>query len=95
MGLHDALDGFITFRELEHASWKKRPTLEVPDLTSAIESLSKLCLKRDWTTIDPLGIGGLLFDACRLSQLTGGDADQELLETTHRCIREKPTCVPR
>ena len=80
MGLHDALDEFITFRELEHASWKKRPTLEVLDLTSAIESLSKLCRKRDWTTTDPLGIGGLLFDACRLSQLTGGDADQELLE---------------
>src|SRR6516225_2743670 len=79
MGLHDALDGLITFRELQHASWKKRPTLEVPDLTSAIESLSKLCRKRDWTTIDPLGIGGLLFDACRLSQLTGSDVDRELL----------------
>ena len=80
MGLHDALDGFITFRELQHASWKMPPKLEVPDLTSAIESLSKLCRKRDWTTTDPLGIGGLIFDACRLSQLTGGDADQALLE---------------
>ena len=80
MGLHDALDGFVTFRELQHASWKLPPKLEVPDLTSAIESLSNLCRKRDWTTTDPLGIGGLLFDACRLSQLTGGDADQELIE---------------
>ena len=80
MGLHDALDGLITFREVQHASSKMRPILEVPDLTSAIETLSKLCRKRDWTTTDPLGIGGLLFDACRLSQLTGGDADQELLE---------------
>src|SRR5262249_38480952 len=80
MGLHDALDGFITFGELQHASWKKRPTHEVPDLTSAIESLSKLGRKRDWTTTDPLGIGGLLFDACRLSQLAGRDADQDLLE---------------
>jgi hypothetical protein len=80
MGFHDSLDGFITFRELQHAGWKKRPALEVPDLTPAIESLSKLCRKRDWTTTDPLGIGGLLFDACRLSQLTSGDADQELLE---------------
>jgi hypothetical protein len=80
MGSHDVLDGFITFRELQHASWKKLPTLEVPDLTSAIESLSKLCRKRDWITTDPLGIGGLLFDACRLSQLAGGDADQDLLE---------------
>jgi hypothetical protein len=80
MGLHDALDGFITFRELQHASWKMPPKLEVPGLTSAVESLSNLCRKRDWTTTDPLGIGGLLFDACRLSQLIGGDADQELLE---------------
>ena len=45
-----------------------------------IRDRSKLCRKRDWTTTDPLGIGGLLFDACRLSQLTGGDADQELIE---------------
>ena len=59
---------------------KYGPHAEVPDLTSAIETLSKLCRKRDWTTTDPLGIGGLLFDACRLSQLTRGDADQELLE---------------
>ena len=80
MGLHDALDGVITFRELQHASAKIGPKLEVPDLTSAIESLSKLCRKRNWTTTDPLGIGGLFFDACRLSQMTGGDADQELLE---------------
>ena len=77
MGLHDGLDELITFRELRLASWKKRPILEVPDLTSAIESLSKLCRERDWTTTDPLGIGGLLFDACRLSQLTGRDADQD------------------
>ena len=80
MGLHDPLDGFITFRELQHACLEKPPELEVPDLTSALESLSKLCRKRDWTTTDPLGIGGLLFNACRLSQLTGGGADQELLE---------------
>ena len=56
------------------------PKLDVPNLTSAIECLWKLCRNRDWNTNDPLGIGGLLFDACRLSQLTGGDADQELLE---------------
>jgi hypothetical protein len=80
MALHDALDGVITFRELQHASAKIGPKLEVPDLTSPIESLSKLCRKRNWTTTDPLGIGGLFFDACRLSQMTGGDADQELLE---------------
>ena len=79
MGLHDALDGFITFREVQHASSKIQRKDEVPDLTSAIETLSKLCRNRDWTTTDPLGIGGLLFDACRLSQLISRDANQELL----------------
>jgi hypothetical protein len=80
MGLHDALDGFITFREVQHASSKMRPKTAVPDLTSAIETLSKLCRNRDWTTNDPLGIGGLLLDARRLSLLTDGRVDQELLE---------------
>ena len=86
MGMHDALNGFITFRELQHASWRERPTPEAPDLTLAIEALATLCRKRDWTTTDPLGIGGLLFDVCRLSQMTSGDADQELLrELTDAC----------
>ncbi len=84
MGLHDALDGLITYREIQHASSKIQPQAGVPDLTSAIEALSKLCHERDWTTIDPLGIGGLLFDACRLSQLTGGDLDKKLLEQLTR-----------
>jgi len=79
MGMHDALDGFITFREVQYAGSKMRPEGQVPDLTSAIDALSNLCRNRDWTTTDPLGIGGLLFDACRLSRLAGGDADQQLL----------------
>jgi len=28
-----------------------------------------MCKNREWTTDDPLGIGGLLSDACRLTQL--------------------------
>jgi len=80
MGLHDALDGLITFREVQHVSWKMRPKIEASDLASAVESLWQLCRNRDWTTDDPLGIGGLLFDACRLSLLTGGHAEQELLQ---------------
>jgi hypothetical protein len=80
MGLHDALDGFITFREVQHASPEMRTKTAGPHLTSAIESLSKLCRNRDWVTDDPLGIGGLLFDARRLSLLTNRHADQELLE---------------
>jgi hypothetical protein len=38
-------------------------------LDQASEALFALCQDGDWTTDDPLGVGGLLFDACRLSQL--------------------------
>ncbi len=93
MGLHDALDGFITFREVQHASSKKRPKTAVPDLTFAIETLSKLCRNRDWTTTDPLGIGGLLFDAPPFST-SRRRRRSGAFGTAHRCIRERPTCVP-
>jgi hypothetical protein len=79
LGMHDALDGFITFQEIRHAASKIPPGGPAPNLDSAIDTLSNLCRNRDWVTDDPLGIGGLLFDICRLSQLGDGDADQELL----------------
>ena len=68
IGLHDALDGFITFREAQHALAKLSTDAAVADLSLAIESLSALCQHRNWTTDDPLGLGGLLFDAGRLCQ---------------------------
>src|SRR6516164_9541745 len=80
-GLHDALDGSITFREVLHTGAKSSDTRAM-DLDEAIESLSVVCQQRDWTTDDPLGLGGLLFDACRLCRLPGEDAlnDARLLE---------------
>jgi hypothetical protein len=82
MGLHDALDGFITFREARHAMTKAPTNAEVTDLGPAIESLSALCQHRNWTTDDPLGLGGLLFDAGRLCRLIDEKriADVRLLE---------------
>jgi hypothetical protein len=84
-GLHDALDGFITFEEARHAIASTSPR-SATTLDPAIESLSALCQHAGWTTEDPLGLGGLLFDACRLSQLRcgrGGDLGllQEILES--------------
>jgi hypothetical protein len=73
MGLHDALDGYITFHEAQHAAGKAQFSTGVTDLRPAIDSLSALCRHRDWTTDDPLGLGGLLFDACRLCQLTSAE----------------------
>jgi hypothetical protein len=70
IGLHDALDGFITFREAQHALAKLSTDAGVADLGLA---LSTLCQHRNWTTNDPLGLGGLLFDAGRLCQLLGNE----------------------
>ena len=79
MGLHDALDGFVTFREVQRVILKTHAKTDGA-LTAAITSISHLCRSRDWSTSDPLGIGGLLFDACRLTQLPQWHDDDGLLE---------------
>ena len=79
LGSHDVLDGFITFREVQNAM----PTTAAVEtnIPEAIDSLAALTQDRDWATDDPLGLGGLLFDACRLCRLSGNShADAELLE---------------
>lgn len=63
MGHHDPLDGYVTCLEL-------RTTHEQgPDLSRAIEDFRAMVDAAGLATIDPLGIGGLLFDAYRLEQL--------------------------
>ena len=73
MGLHDVVDGLITFREVQKAMETKSVACGMSNIAVTIESLSPLCRRRDWTTDDPLGLGGLLFDACRLCQLFNPD----------------------
>jgi hypothetical protein len=41
-------------------------------------TLFALCEHGQWATGDPLGVGGLLFDACRLCQLLGQENRREL-----------------
>jgi hypothetical protein len=79
MGLHDALDRFLTFREVHHVVSKTNARTS-NDLTAAVKSISNLCRSKDWSTTDPLGIGGLFFDACRLAQLPHWHDDDGLLE---------------
>jgi hypothetical protein len=55
MGAHDPLDGLIEAASL--------------GLEREAEEFSRLCAGRDWTTNDPLGAGGLLVAALRLSCL--------------------------
>jgi hypothetical protein len=88
-GLHDALDGLITFREAQRALAKSPTKHREADLIIAIESLSVLCQHGEWTTTDPLGLGGLLFDAGRLCQLIGDEhhTDVRLLESILEACR--------
>jgi len=73
MGQHDPLDGFITYSELAAGAAKAPPSAGEDVLGREIADIEKICLGKTWTTDDPLGIGGLLFDAFRVVQLmTGG-----------------------
>jgi hypothetical protein len=75
-GLHDALDGYLSLREIQRAlAAMPAPGLQ---LGAATEALRALCVGRNWTTDDPLGLGGLLFDACRLCQLGGLTEEEDL-----------------
>jgi len=65
MGLHDALDGFLTYCQLQAMSGDDARL----DLSREIRVLRGLCADQDWETDDTLGIGGLLCDAHRLAQL--------------------------
>ncbi len=75
-GLHDPLDGLVTALTLRTGD---RDDL---DLLAVVNDLDTLCRGQSWATDDPLGIGGLLFDAGRLAQLpasTRDDIDRDLL----------------
>ncbi len=83
MGQHDPLDGFVTYSELQATGAKKDEELNETDLRAEILDMVPICQGRSWVTEDPLGIGGLLFDAFRVAQLMArGDLEQpDLLET--------------
>ena len=66
MGHHDPLDGLITFQQLEATA--KQFSLKL-SLQAEIESMVTMCKEKDWATEDALGIGGLLTDAYKLTQL--------------------------
>jgi hypothetical protein len=65
MGQHDPLDGFITYNELQATAPRKTewPSLEeeIADIASFYEDY--------WITDDPLGVGELLSNAYKVSQL--------------------------
>jgi hypothetical protein len=79
MGHHDPLDGLITYYEL---LGKSQTEDSCPNLKKEINEMINMCRNQDWTTDDPLGLGSLLADACRVGQLTakGAMTSPELLE---------------
>jgi hypothetical protein len=69
MGQHDPLDGFITYSQLQATAVKNSGKTPQTDLTDEIDDMARMCEGINWTTDDPLGIGGLLADAYRVGQL--------------------------
>ncbi len=82
MGHHDPLDGFITYNEVRATAKKYGRHGESPVLKDQIADMADICDGKNWATNDPLGIGGLLFDAWRIAQLivTGDVNLDKLLE---------------
>ena len=82
MGQHDPLDGFVTYNELQAASARDFPDSPPPDLKPEIADMATICHGINLPTDDPLGIGGLLFDAWRIAQLmtSGTISNISLLE---------------
>jgi hypothetical protein len=69
MGHHDPLDGFVTYCEVQAAVAKAPEKTQGSDLRAEIADMARICEGKSWDTDDPLGIGGLLFDAGRVAQL--------------------------
>jgi hypothetical protein len=69
MGQHDPLDGFITCIQLEATASQLSDPAPGPSLKRARAEFAAMLEASDLRTSDPLGLGGLLSDACRLAQL--------------------------
>ena len=75
MGQHDPLDGVVTCAELEATAFELQ-LVAGQSLTVAKADFAEML---DWTglvTTDPLGLGGLLVDTCRLVQVEPANHDR-------------------
>jgi len=89
MGLHDPLDAFVTYNELRTCVRKYPGGTTKLNLSGQIAETAAMCEGKNFTTADPLGIGGLLFDAYRATQMTVGDSLEtpELVELLLQCSK--------
>ena len=74
MGHHDPLDGFVTCIQLDATANDLEPSSG--GLGAEASDFASMLAPEQLATSDPLGLGGLLVDACRLVQL---DAERELV----------------
>jgi len=83
MGQHDPMDGFITYNQLQMAVPEDSEKSRYPDLSEEITDISTIMKEKSWVTDDPLGIGGLLSDAYRVTQMIGRGyfKENDLLES--------------
>jgi hypothetical protein len=88
MGLHDPLDGLITYIQLGATAARGQEPSAGLGLEAEIADMTDMCKGRNWFTDDPLGIGSLLSDAFRVAELiTSGSFSRSdllvnLLETS-------------
>jgi len=66
-GAHDPLDGLVASCELRVTASDE--VLPRPRLDTQIQELARMCAGRSWVSDDPLGVGGLLMDACWVEAL--------------------------
>ncbi|GMQ88524.1 MAG: hypothetical protein BMS9Abin08_1780 [Gammaproteobacteria bacterium] len=69
MGQHDPLDGYITYLQLRATAAALPPPAVGPSLDDETRQYAAMTKRGEWATADPLGLGGLLTDACRVQQL--------------------------
>ena len=79
---HDALDGLITTLSLSPQDARSQSALE-----ETAAALGAMIRGTSWVTTDPLGLGGLLQDACRLAQLPAGSQPQPGQDLLHSILR--------
>ena len=69
MGQHDALDGLITYLQLMATAVDDPKMSAKLNLGTEISEAMGICENMNWFTADSLGIGGLLTDAFKVTQL--------------------------
>ena len=69
MGQHDALDGLITYLQLMETAVDDPEMSAKLNLGTEISETMSMCKDMNWFTDDSLGIGGLLTDAFKVTQL--------------------------